>query len=82
MRLQLPLRVLMMFSLTTDPKKKLLYIVVFFVVLYLVVEVTGFRARLSPETIKDLATHFSIEVRDAVQSGLSEGAFHNPRSLY
>jgi len=54
MRLQLPLRVLMMFSLTTDPKKKLLYIVVFFVVLYLVVEVTGFRARLSPETIKDL----------------------------
>ena len=44
----------MRFLHTTDPKKKLLYILAFFVVLYLVVEVTDFRSRLSPEIIKDL----------------------------
>ena len=40
--------------LTTDPRKKLLYIVVFFGLLYVVVEVTGLRSRLSPEVIKSL----------------------------
>ncbi|WP_447969628.1 TVP38/TMEM64 family protein [Nitrospira sp. M1] len=40
--------------LTTDPKKKVLYIIVFFVLLYLIVEATGLRSKLSPETIKDL----------------------------
>ena len=44
----------MKISLTTDPKKKLLYIVAFFLVLYVVVEVTGFRVHLSPTTIKGL----------------------------
>ena len=40
--------------LTTDPKKKILYIVAFFVMLYLIVETTGLRSKLSPETIKAL----------------------------
>jgi uncharacterized membrane protein YdjX (TVP38/TMEM64 family) len=44
----------MNFSLTTDPKKKLLYIVVFFVSLYGVVEVTGLRSNLSSEAIENL----------------------------
>ncbi len=44
----------MSFLLTTDPKKKILYIVAFFVALYFLVELTGLRARLSPETIKSL----------------------------
>lgn len=44
----------MNFSLTTDPKKKLLYIVAFFVLLYVVVEVTGLRSNLSPDAIKAL----------------------------
>lgn len=38
----------------TNPKKKLLSIVAFFAVLYLVVEVTGFRSRLSPHEVKAL----------------------------
>lgn len=44
----------MNFSLTADPKKKLLSIVSFFVLLYVVVEVTGLRSDLSPEVIKSL----------------------------
>lgn len=44
----------MEFSLTTDPKKKLLSIVAFFVLLYAVVEGTGLRAHLSPDVIKGL----------------------------
>ena len=44
----------MNFSLTTDPKKKLLSIVTFFVLLYAVVEVAGLRSRLSPDVIEAL----------------------------
>jgi len=44
----------MNFPLTTDPKKKLLFIVTFFVLLYVVVEVTGLRSRLSPDVIEFL----------------------------
>jgi len=44
----------MNFPLTTDPKKKLLFIVTFFVLLYVVVEVTGLRSRLSPDVIESL----------------------------
>jgi uncharacterized membrane protein YdjX (TVP38/TMEM64 family) len=44
----------MEFSLITDPKKKLLSIVAFFVLLYVVVEVTGLRIHLSPDVIKGL----------------------------
>jgi len=50
----------MNFSLTTDPKKKLLYIVAFFGFLYVVVEVTGLRSRLSPEMIKSLFFAFPV----------------------
>lgn len=42
----------MKFFLTTDPKKKLLCIGAFFVFLYLVVEVSGLRSRLTPDQIK------------------------------
>lgn len=56
--------VLMEFSLTTDPKKKLLSIVAFFVLLYVVVEVTGLRAHLSPDVIKSL--FFAYPVRGRV----------------
>ena len=41
-------------SFTTDPKKKLLSIIAFFVALYVIVEVTGLRSHLSPASIKDL----------------------------
>ena len=34
------------------------------------------------ETIKSLAAEFLTEVRDAVESGLGDDAYHNPRSLY
>ena len=44
----------MAISLTTDPKKKLLYIVAFFTLLYIIVELSGFRSALSPENIKAL----------------------------
>ena len=37
-----------------DPKKKILYIALFFIVLFLAVEVSGLRAVLSPETVKAL----------------------------
>ena len=40
--------------LTTDPKKKILYIGAFFVVLFLAVEVSGLRSDFSPQTIKAL----------------------------
>ena len=40
--------------LTTDPKKKLLYIISFFLLLYVVVELTGLRSHLSPAVIKGL----------------------------
>jgi uncharacterized membrane protein YdjX (TVP38/TMEM64 family) len=41
-------------ALTSDPKKKLLFIGAFFVVLFLVVEVTDLRAQLSPDAIRTL----------------------------
>ncbi len=41
-------------SPTTSPKKKLLYIVSFFAVLFVIVEVTGLRSSLSPDKIRDL----------------------------
>ena len=44
----------MAFSLSSHPKKKLLYILGFFFVLFLAVELTDFRSSLSPETIKEL----------------------------
>lgn len=39
---------------TITPKKKLLYIGIFFAVLYLMVEVSGLRSRLSPDYVRDL----------------------------
>ncbi len=50
----------MSFLLTTDPKKKILSIVAFFVVLYLIVEMTGLRSKLSPETIKTLFIEHTV----------------------
>lgn len=44
----------MKFSPTTDRKKKLLSIVGFFILVYVVVEVTGLRSFLSPEVIKSV----------------------------
>ena len=41
-------------SPTTNPKKKLLYIIGFFAVLFLAVETTGLRSSLSPDQIKAL----------------------------
>ncbi len=41
-------------ALTSDPKKKLLLIGGFFIVLFLFVELTGLRAQLSPDTIRAL----------------------------
>ncbi len=40
--------------LVTDPRKKILYIIIFFVVLFLAVELSGLRSALSPETIQSL----------------------------
>jgi uncharacterized membrane protein YdjX (TVP38/TMEM64 family) len=44
----------MNFTLTTDPKKKLLSIVTFFAFLYVMVEATGLRSKLSPDVIQGL----------------------------
>ena len=44
----------MPFALISDPKKKLLFIGAFFLGLFLVVEVTGLRAQLSPDAIRVL----------------------------
>ncbi len=41
-------------SPTISPKRKLLYIVLFFAVVYLTVELSGLRSRLSPAYIRDL----------------------------
>ena len=41
-------------ALTSNPKKKLLFIGAFFVALFLVVEVTGLRTQLSPDLIRTL----------------------------
>ena len=39
-------------TLTSDPKKKLLFIVGFFAAVFLVVEITGLRTQLSPDVIR------------------------------
>lgn len=43
-------------ALTADPKKKLLLIVVFFVGVFILVEIMGLRSQLSSETIRALFT--------------------------
>jgi len=48
------MRVKMTFSLITDPKKKLLFIIVFFLLLYVTVALTGLRSHLSPDVIQSL----------------------------
>jgi uncharacterized membrane protein YdjX (TVP38/TMEM64 family) len=50
----------MNFSLTTNPKKKLLSIVAFFVFLYLLVELTSLRSNLSPDVIKSLFIAYPV----------------------
>ena len=47
-------------ALTSDPKKKLLFIGAFFVALFLVVEVTGLRTQLSPGTIRNLFVEHTL----------------------
>ncbi|MCW5784293.1 MAG: hypothetical protein KIT39_13360, partial [Nitrospirales bacterium] len=44
----------MTFSLITDPKKKLLSIIAFFLLLYVTVALTGLRSHLSPDVIQSL----------------------------
>lgn len=44
----------MTFSLITDPKKKLLSILAFFLLLYVMVALTGLRSHLSPDVIQSL----------------------------
>ncbi|WNM57082.1 TVP38/TMEM64 family protein [Candidatus Nitrospira allomarina] len=44
----------MTFSLITDSKKKLLYIIAFFLLLYVIVTLTGLRSHLSPDVIQSL----------------------------
>lgn len=48
------MRVIMTFSLITDPKKKLLSILAFFLLLYVMVALTGLRSHLSPDVIQSL----------------------------
>ena len=48
------MRVKMTFSLITDPKKKLLFIIAFFLLLYVTVALTGLRSHLSPDVIQSL----------------------------
>lgn len=50
----------MTIALTTDPKKKLWFIVSFFMVLYLIVELSGLRSQFSPETIKDIFLRHTV----------------------
>ena len=47
-------------ALTSDPKKKLLFIGTFFVALFLVVEVTGLRTQLSPDAIRTLFVEHTL----------------------
>ena len=47
-------------ALTSDPKKKLLFIGAFFVALFLVVEVTGLRTQLSPDAIRTLFVEHTL----------------------
>ena len=50
----------MNYSLTTDPKKKILYIFGFFLSLYIVVQTTGIQAHLSPESIKSVFLEYPL----------------------
>ena len=47
-------------ALTSDPPKKLLAIIAFFAVLFLIVEISGLRAQLSPETIRALFAQHTL----------------------
>ncbi len=47
-------------SLTSDPKRKLLFIVVFFVGVFILVEIMGLRSHLSPETIRALFAEHTL----------------------
>lgn len=47
-------------ALTSDPKKKLLFIGAFFVALFLVVEITGLRTQLSPDAIRTLFVEHTL----------------------
>jgi uncharacterized membrane protein YdjX (TVP38/TMEM64 family) len=47
-------------ALTSNPKKKLLFIGAFFVALFLVVEVTGLRTQLSPDNIRILFVEHTL----------------------
>ncbi len=47
-------------ALTADPKKKLLFIVVFFVGVFILVEIMGLRSHLSPETIHALFAEHTL----------------------
>ncbi len=47
-------------ALIFDPKKKLLAILSFFAILFLIVETTGLRAQLSPETIRVLFAQHTL----------------------
>jgi len=50
----------MTISLPTESPKKLLYILTFFVVLYLMMEISGLRSNISPGTIKEIFLHHTI----------------------
>lgn len=50
----------MTISLATDPKKKLLYIIAFFVALYLMMEVSGLRSQIAPGAIKEIFLRHTV----------------------
>lgn len=50
----------MTISLATDPKKKLLYIVAFFVALYLMMEISGLRSQIAPGAIKEIFLRHTV----------------------
>lgn len=50
----------MTISLATDPKKKLLYIVAFFVALYLMMEISGLRSEIAPGAIKEIFLRHTV----------------------
>ena len=50
----------MTISLAIDPKKKLLYIVAFFVALYLMMEISGLRTHIASEAIKEIFLRHTV----------------------
>ncbi len=50
----------MTISLATYPKKKLLYIVAFFVALYLMMEISGLRSQIAPGAIKEIFLRHTV----------------------